>query len=127
MEKFTKFARLAETEFPDIVISTHDLGHKLRVYLKDKSFIDFFYSTKSKITRFAIHWERVHLDGNFYRLDNTPDKNWSKVKTYPLHFHDKIYENVTSSPFESKNKTLLSIFRQFLNFVLNKSWLTKSS
>ena len=29
MEKFARFARIAETEFSDIVISTHDLGHKL--------------------------------------------------------------------------------------------------
>lgn len=38
MEKFTRFARIAEIEFSDIVLSTQDLGNKLRIFLKDKTY-----------------------------------------------------------------------------------------
>jgi len=41
MEKFAKFARIAEIEFSDIILSTHLLDLKLRVYFKDKSYLDF--------------------------------------------------------------------------------------
>src|SRR5436309_1433607 len=99
MEKFTEFARIAEIEFSEIVLSTQDLGQKLRIYLPDKSFIDFFYTTNLKTKRFSIHWERTHIDGFIYRLDNTPDKKWRNVSTFPLHFHNKVYDNVTIAPF----------------------------
>ena len=36
MGKFTVFARIAEVEYADIVISCQDLGLKLRIYLTDK-------------------------------------------------------------------------------------------
>lgn len=117
MGKFAEFARIAEIEFQGIVISTHDLGQKLRIYLKDKSFIDLFFTTRLKTTRFSIHWERKHLDNTIYRLDNTPDKLWRKIKTFPVHFHHQKYENVISSPFLINHKINLKlIFRQFMKF-----------
>ena len=116
MGKFTKFARIAEIEFSDITLSTHDLGHKLRIYFKDKSFIDFFYTTRTKTQRFALHWERRHIDNTIYRLDNTPDKNWKNVKTFPLHFHNKTYTKVSTPPFETKTLDLTELFRNFLKF-----------
>ena len=127
MGKFTKFARIAEVEFSDIVLSAHDLGHKLRIYLKDKSFIDFFYTSKIKTTRFALHWERKHIDNTIYRLDNTPDKNWQKVKSFPLHFHNKTYNKVSPPPFKIKSPLKLTeIFRDFLIFVRAKISLKKA-
>lgn len=118
MEKFAKFARVAEVEFSDIVLSTQDLGHKLRIYLKDKTFIDFFYTTKLKIQRFSIHWEKTHIDKTIYRLDNTPDRKWSNVVTFPIHFHNMTYNKVGVAPYPMDQKvTLESIFRRFLNFV----------
>ena len=120
MEKFSRFARIAETEFTEIVIATQDLGHKLRIYLIDKSFIDFFYTTQTRSKRFSIHWERSHIDKTIYRLDNMPDKKWKKISTYPTHFHFKSHNNVKVPPFESKPKGLENTFRNFLNFV-NKS------
>src|SRR3990167_5741214 len=97
MDKFSRFARIAETEFQDIVISSHDLGAKLRIYLTDKSFIDFFISSQSMLKRFSIHWENV--------------------KSYPLHFHFKNYENVKVPVFDINNKPLTDIYRAFLKFV----------
>ena len=118
MEKFEKFARIAEVEFSDIVLSTQDLGNKLRIYLKDKTFIDFFYTTGLKNQGFSIHWERSHLNNTIYRIDNTPDKKWGKVSSYPIHFHNKIYDKVEAVPFPVNENTLLeTVFREFLRFV----------
>ncbi|PIP14627.1 hypothetical protein COY13_03430 [Candidatus Roizmanbacteria bacterium CG_4_10_14_0_2_um_filter_36_35] len=118
MEKFAKFARIAEIEFSDLVLSTQDLNHKLRIYLKDKSFIDFFFTTAAKVIRFSLHWERQHLDKTIYRLDNIPDQKWKKVSSFPIHFHDKSYEKVTSAPFKiGKKLDLETIFRDFLKFI----------
>ena len=117
MGKFAGFARIAEIEFSDVVISTHDLGHKLRIYLLDKSFIDFFYSVRLRNRRFAIHWERNHLDNTFYRLDNTPDPRWKKVKSFPVHFHSEKYFQVIDPPFTVSATNLKSLLRSFLEFV----------
>lgn len=118
MENFTAFARIAEIEFSDIVLSTQDLGHKLRIYLKDKTFIDFFCTARLKTQRFAIHWERTHIDGSIFRLDNTPDKKWLHVATFPVHFHNKTYNQAETAPFPiGKNVSLKIIFRRFLIFV----------
>lgn len=117
MGKFTAFARIAEIEFSDIVLSTQDLSNKLRIYLKDTSFIDFYFTTRLQISRFSMHWERRHINAGIFRIDNTPDKNWKKVKTFPLHFHNKTYENVGVSPFlVNKQNSLQTLFRRFLQF-----------
>lgn len=116
MEKFTEFARIAEIEFADIVLSTQYLGHKLRIYLKDKSFIDFFYTTTLKKQRFSLHWEKSHTSGDIYRIDNAPDKKWAKVDSFPIHFHNKKYDNVEPSPFVIDRKTSLeTIFKSFFH------------
>ena len=118
MEKFAAFARIAEIEFSDIVLSTQDLDHKLRIYLKDKTFVDFSYTAKLKTQRFSIHWERTHVDELIYRLDNTPDRKWRKVVTFPIHFHNKTYNQVVTAPFSVDQRISLKIvFRRFLSFV----------
>jgi hypothetical protein len=66
MEKFTKYTRIAEIEYANIVISTQAIGAKLRIYLGDKSFIDFFYTTRLRTQRFSLHWERLHVDNSLY-------------------------------------------------------------
>lgn len=117
MDKFSRYARIAEVEFGVIVVSTQNLEVKLRTYLSDKSFIDFFYTTRAKNNKFSIHWERQHVDKKIFRLDNTPDKKWRKVKTFPLHFHNGKYEKVTFPPKEfSHCKNKEDFFRAFLQF-----------
>ena len=54
-------------------------------------------------------------------IDNTPDKKWSKVATFPLHFHNKEYNKVEAvSSFIDKKDSLEGIFRKFLQFVRKK-------
>lgn len=117
MEKFAEFARIAEIEFSDIVLSAQNLGNKLRIYLRDTSFIDFFFTVKLQARRFSIHWERKHINDGIFRIDNTPDRNWKEVKTFPLHFHSRTYENVNVPPFSiNKRDSLPVLFRKFLQF-----------
>lgn len=118
MEKYQQFGRMAEVEFGDIVVATDDLGHKLRIYLRDHTFIDFYLSDKLKSYRFAIHWERRHQDKTFYRLDNTPDQNWQKIPEFPIHFHSEKYSKVISPPF--KAKTIKEWLRNFLKWSRDK-------
>lgn len=124
MDKFTRFARIAEIEFADIVLSTQDLGYKLRIYLIDTSFIDFFYTTKLIHNKFSLHWERLHVDNTIYRLDNTPDKKWQHVTSFPIHFHHKTYQFVTTPPFTirktHKQDAFLRSFLQFAKAIINQ-------
>ena len=51
------------------------------------------------------------------RHDNTPDKRWDHVATYPQHFHDRKYENVVASYISPKPENAL---REFLSFAREK-------
>ena len=58
---------IAEDQFLDIVIEILEPSlDKLRLILKDGSFIDIRISQKIK-NRFDFHWERKHLDKSVYR------------------------------------------------------------
>jgi hypothetical protein len=110
--------RVAEVEFADIVAQTDILGAKLRVLLKDTSYVDVRASRKIS-GRFGFHWERQHLDKHIYRFDNLPDTNWSTVSTFPFHFHDGSQEKVVASPFA---ENLEEGFREFMSFV--RQWIS---
>ncbi len=69
MGKFSKYARIAEVEFGSIILSAQDLGVKLRIYLRDKSFVDFYFTENLKKQKFSLHWERTHIDRLIYRQD----------------------------------------------------------
>jgi len=103
-------------EFGDIVTGTDDLGFKLRIHLKNKSFIDFYETSTLKTPRFSIHWEQRHLKKGFYRLDNTPDPKWKSVSTFPIHFHQK--DKVIIPPFSTNG--IEENFRKFMNWVKTK-------
>lgn len=119
MGKFTKIARIAEIEFSDIVLSTQDLGTKLRIYCIDKSFIDIHSTENLPTPRFSLHFERNHIDGTIYRVDNTPDKKWKSVSTFPTHFHNKQYYTVVEPPFLISSSNIEKILRNFLKFFQN--------
>ncbi len=105
--------RIAEVEFASIVIQTDLIGAKLRVLLSDTSYIDVWASHKLP-DRFGFHWERQHIDGRIYRYDNFPDTDWSRVTTFPFHFHNGDQSQVIAAPFAAD---LEQGFREFMQFV----------
>jgi len=107
-----RLSDIAEIEFSDIVDIVEDFKDKLRIHLKDGSFIDIWFSKKIK-GRYAYHWERGHIDGKIYRHDNIPHKRWRYVKTFPKHFHNSSEANVIES---SINDEPVNAIREFLVF-----------
>ncbi len=62
--------------------------------------------------------EKEKVERELYRLDNTPDRKWAKVATFPIHFHNKTYDAVGGAPFSVDQRVSLeSVFRRFLSFV----------
>lgn len=105
---------IIEDQFLDFVVEIFNPSpEKLRLILKDKSFIDIRIS--STVTgRFDFHWEKTHIDGTIYRYDNFPDTKFKKLKTFPCHFHQQKDNKVVASPFA---KTLPKAFIDFMLFV----------
>jgi len=69
-----ELSRIAELEFADCVTQSEELGAKVRLFLCDGSYVDVWASQRIA-NRFGFHWERRHIDGCIYRLDNFPDTN----------------------------------------------------
>ncbi|MHA1594222.1 MAG: toxin-antitoxin system TumE family protein [Candidatus Baldrarchaeia archaeon] len=82
--------------YPDIVIKAEFVDGKLRIFLVDGSFLDIWISRRIK-ERYAIHWERRHVDGTIYRWDNTPHDVHKSISTFPHHFHEFRDEDVKES------------------------------
>ena len=109
-----ELASLSQDAFLDIIQDIiFPTENKLRIILKDKSFIDIFLSEKL-LNGFSFHWERSYQNNTIYRYDNYPDPNWEKVKTFPFHFHFQKENKVIASPF---SKTLPKVFVDFMEFV----------
>lgn len=101
MSIYQKLSLIAEVEFSDVVEIVEESVDKLRIYLKDGSFIDIWFSKKIE-GRYAYHWERCHIDGKIYRHDNIPHKRWEYVKTFPKHFHNGSEANVCESSINNE-------------------------
>jgi len=56
MASLKDLRRIAEVEFADIVKSTMLIDYKMRVILKDNSFLDVYLSRKLT-DKFGFHWE----------------------------------------------------------------------
>ena len=111
---------IIEDEFLDIVEDIlKPSEEKLRVVLKDRSFIDVRLSQKVK-DRFDFHWERRHINGNIFRYDNFPDIRFKHLKIFPYHFHYKKENKVIEAKFKKSPK---QGFKNFMNFV--KDYLRK--
>lgn len=112
-----KLEDIAEIEFNDIVdMAVVTDINQLRLFLKEGSFIDIWFSLKLK-DRYSFHWERKMIDNAIYRHDNAPHNNWRNIKTFPKHFHDGSEENVTESAISNNPEEGL---REFLEFVRKK-------
>ena len=105
---------IIEDEFLDIVKDIlRPSEEKLRVVLKDKSFIDVRLSQKVK-NRFDFHWERRYINGNVFRYDNFPDTRFKHLKSFPEHFHYQKEDKVIEAKFRKSSKYG---FKDFMNFV----------
>lgn len=104
---------IAVIEFGDIVedVIITDIN-QMRIFLKDDSFVDVWYSLKIK-GRYSYHWERKHIDGLIYRHDNAPHKKWQYTTTFPKHFHEGEEDTVSESNI---NETPNEGLREFLHF-----------
>ncbi|MEB3780409.1 MAG: DUF6516 family protein [Desulfurococcales archaeon] len=91
-EILERLGEIAINSYPEIVTSVEIVYGKLRIYLIDESFIDIWISRRLP-NRYAIHWERRHIDGSIYRWDNTPHESHRHIPTFPHHFHEK-HDNI---------------------------------
>jgi len=64
-ETYGSLARIAVSEFSDIVRGTRVVEGKLRILVPDGSFIDVWLSEK-KPGIYACHWERRGINGAIY-------------------------------------------------------------
>ena len=56
MVRLEDLKRIAEVEFADIVKSSILIDHKMRIILKDNSFLDVYLSQRLA-EKFGFHWE----------------------------------------------------------------------
>jgi len=97
---------IAMVEYADIVVGVLLPGpNELRIFLKDRSFVDVWFSLKL-VGRYSYHWERQALDGTVYRHDNAPHRRWRSVSTFPAHFHDGSEDQVAESYLSSGTAAL---------------------
>jgi len=116
---YDQLARIALTEFGDVIIRAETMGRrasvplKLRLHVRDGTFIDVWLSPGRQ--RYAYHWEQRAKRGLFYRHDNAPDH--PDVATHPKHFHNGS-ENAIEESYISDDP--LIALREFLRFVQQK-------
>jgi hypothetical protein len=114
---FREIVDLVLREFFDIVVDAHlrftssGTVERLRVFLKDGSFVDVWLSASGK---YSYHWEHRHVRGLIHRHDNAPHSRWKEIKTFPRHFHDGNEDNVKESIIPDDP---VSATKYFLNFV----------
>ncbi len=112
---YNKLKVIAEAKYKDIVLSAsilskHTIGtSKLRILLKDYTFLDIYISASGK---YSYHWEQRKQRGLIYRHDNAPD--FPKIKTYPKHLHNGNEKNVTPSNLSSNPEKAI---QEILNYI----------
>ena len=116
---YSRLARLAASDFADIVNGTSIIEGKLRLFLKDRSFIDIWLSVKKKGV-YAYHWERRDVDRTIYRHNNLPDREARKLKTYPRHFHNRTEKNIVESNLSDKPEEALRTILEFARKVVTE-------
>ncbi len=113
MVTLNNIQQIAEIEYSDIVECAERISQKLRILLKEGSFVDIYLTEELK-NKFGFHWERRQINGRLYRYDNYPDPEWKNVSSFPFHFHNGSQGRVEASPFSSE---ILRGFRDFMDFI----------
>jgi len=111
MDKLFVLKDIAESEFSDIILDIIEKEDKIRIILKDKSFIDVYVSIKVE-DRFSFHWECK--DERIYRYDNFPDKKARNLKSFPFHFHEGSQDNIEEPWF---SQDIEYGFRDFMKWI----------
>lgn len=103
-------------QYGDIIAGIKIVGtgtaRKIRIDLRDGSYIDFRFSSSG---RYSYHWERSHIDGKLYRFDNAP--HHIEVSTFPHHLHDGNEEKITDSWISSNPEQAIY---QVMDFVRSR-------
>lgn len=105
--------RLIEIEYSEIVEFSSELQDKLRIYLRDGSVADIWFSKKIE-GRYSFHWERRGDNPKIFRHDNIPHPRWKGVATFPKHFHNGLQDRVVESNI---SEDLITATRQFMDFI----------
>ncbi len=119
-ELFNEIVELVIDQFSDIVVdaqlrfTSSGAVERLRIFLKDESFVDVWLSTLGK---YSYHWEHKHIRGLIHRHDNAPHGRWKEIKTFPKHFHDGSEDNVKESDVSDDPREAV---REFLIFIRSK-------
>lgn len=113
MADLSKLKRIVDIEYNDITRDSSIHHDKLRVFMRDGSIVDIWFSKKIP-GRFSYHWERRQIDGAIYRHDNFPDPRWKEVATFPKHFHNGSQNRVHESKI---NDYPASGVREFMDFI----------
>ncbi|OGR84370.1 MAG: hypothetical protein A2901_07155 [Elusimicrobia bacterium RIFCSPLOWO2_01_FULL_54_10] len=106
--------RIARREFGDILRASMLLGKrsqgsfKLRLALRDTSFIDIWLSSSGK---YSYHWERRRQTGRLYRFDNAP--HHPRLSTHPHHLHDEVDRTIRPSRFPRRPADQLRFVLKF--------------
>ena len=122
-ELFNRIVEVVLVEFSDIVVdaqlrfTSSGSVERLRVFLKDESFLDVWLSASGK---YSYHWEHRHVRGLMHRHDNAPHSKWNAVKTFPKHFHDGNEDNVKESNIPDDPVSATNYFLNFVRAFLNK-------
>lgn len=115
LELYQALADVALSEFKTIVKSSQMVGgspadpNKMRLILKDESFLDIWLSEDND---YAYHWEHRRQSGKIYRWDNAP--HHPEAATFPAHFHDGDESMVTGSALSSDPFSALRDVLQFI-------------
>lgn len=110
---YSGLAHIAEREFPDVIEYAEMRKDRLRLYVVDGSFIDIWFSRRIPC-KYAIHWERRHLNNIVYRWDNAAHRRLEKLETFPHHFHEGSQHNIR--PFKPR-ETMEDTLRTILEYV----------
>ena len=113
MADLSKLKRIVGIEYNDIIRDSSIPHDKLRVFIRDGSIVDIWFSKKIP-GRFSYHWEKRQIDGKICRHDNFPDSRWKEVATFPKHFHDGSQNRIHGSKI---NDDLASGVREFMDFI----------
>jgi hypothetical protein len=116
---YSQLTKIALGDFTDIVDGTKVVEGKLRILLKDESFIDIWISVKKEGV-YAYYWERRNVDGKIFRYNNLPDREAKRLQTYPKHFHDGTEKNVVESNLSDNPEEALRIILEFARRIIQR-------